>query len=438
MRPAARFREWTGRMNWLLAASGAVVAATLAPLVLALALYAWSLASRPRGSRAGGRAAGPVEFVIVSRADSRTLQSLLDVVSETRRRYPGRRIWIVVDHDSEGLDVLRGMAGEAGFRLVVVPEGYGRGRHKARAIQYFIDCCVDEDKWYVFLDDDSYPLDPGIEEHLDPEIPVYNGVIVARPGRSLVSWVADSTRYVHSLTRNRAALARLHKPLYGLHGELLVARGSVLRSVEFATDSIVEDTHYAARLMRAGIPVGLVPVRVSILSPNSVLDLWRQRSRWNLGVLRDIARGRYPLLLALHRGADALAWLASPLAPAAWIMLLGHAAASSPAVFHGLALLGSSLIAASVAGHLVLPAVTGPGALARAILAAPLAALAQLLSPLYALVAGVVEARRFTVIDKNVVVAGDAVASPLGDPSLNPPGPATGSPVSSPYRGLLA
>ena len=380
------------------------------------------------------------EFVIVSRANERTLQSLIEVIEKTRTLYPDKRIWVVVDHDSEGLPVLRSLRWELGFHIVVVPPDYRRGRHKARAIQYFIDRYVREDTWYVFLDDDSYPIEAGIEEYLDPHIPVYNGIILPRKGKSRLAWLADSTRYFHSLTRNRMALGYVGKPLYGLHGELLVVHGSVLRRIEFATDSIVEDTNYAGRLMRAGVPVGLLPIRVSILSPNSVIDLWRQRTRWNIGVLRDIVRGRYPRLLALYRGVDALAWILSPLVFPAFI--LAHR--MNPEMSPALVAAGLVLLAVGLSSHLILPVRTkGLLGAVEALMFFPLTLIVQALGPLYALVMAPLEARGFIVIDKNVVAEENPegkLEGPLGDPQLAPLAQASsvGSPDRSPYRGFVS
>ncbi len=412
-----------------LAVSLVVIVATLAPSLLALAAYAASLRA---GRRHGTPSGGPVEFVVVSKAGNETIQSLLEVISETRRRYPGRRIWLVVDDDSEGLPVLSELSGDLGYSLVVVPSTYRRGRHKSRAIQYFIDYYVKEDRWYVFLDDDSYPLDSNLEDHLTVEIPAYNGVIYPRRGRSIVAWLADSTRYFHSVTRNRTAMARLGVPLYGFHGELLVVHGSVLKRIPFATDSIVEDTMYAARLARAGVPVGMLPVRVSILSPHSVHDLWRQRTRWNLGVLRDIVRGRYPPLIALYRGADAIAWLAAPFAPLAWAYAImtvgGH--------LH-LSLLGLLMLSVAFAAHMLLPvSVEGVRGL-RYLPLVPAAMAGNALSSVYALIAWPLMSRRFVIIDKRIVVEESRRVPPAENPMLEPKVPATGAPTGRPYRGMV-
>ncbi len=424
-------------MNPALAVAIAIISVNLLSVILGILqpIVAGRAQKLPRPLR--GR---DIEFVIVSRASEKTLQSLIEVIEKTRTLYPDKRIWVVVDHDSEGLSLLRSLRWELGFQIVVVPADYRRGRHKARAIQYFIDNYVRDDMWYVFLDDDSYPVETGIEEYLDPRIPVYNGIIFPRKGKSRLAWLADSTRFFHSITRNRMAMGYVRKPLYGLHGELLVAHGSVLRRIEFATDSIVEDTNYAGRLMRAGIPVGRLPIRVSILSPNSVVDLWRQRTRWNIGVLRDIVKGRYPRLLALYRGLDAMAWLLSPfLFPA---FLLAHRA--HPHLYFSLVAAGLVLLAIGLASHLVLPVKTkGIIGAIEALVFFPITLIIQALGPIYAMVMAPLEARGFILIDKNVVAEENPegkLEGPLGDPQLAPLAQASsvGSPDRSPYRGFVS
>jgi egghead protein (zeste-white 4 protein) len=292
-------------------------AMALSPLILALL---------PRRDACRGPKRGPdeVEFVVVTKALRGVLPTLREVLERLRDGFPGYKVWVVTDDDSPGLEELVSWKRILGFHLVVVPSSYRRGKFKSRAIQYFIDYYVDPRKWYVFLDDDSYPLDDKFLCQLDPSVPVYNGIIYPRRGRSLLAWLADGSRFFHSISRQRFALGILHKPVYGLHGELLIVRGDVLRRVPMASDSIVEDTLYAARLIRAGIPAGMVSTRVSILSPNSIRDFWRQRARWQLGILRDIVRGLYPPSLALTRAADILVWLLAPASPLLWAYIGLH------------------------------------------------------------------------------------------------------------------
>ncbi len=379
-----------------LAAVALQVGAAVSSLLLAplLARRGWACARR--------RGPGEVEFVITTKATEGVMGVLREVIERVRRGFPGYTIWVVADHDSPGLGELRLWRWELGFNLVVVPRDYRRGRYKSRAIQYFIDNYVDEDKWYVFLDDDSYPLDDRFLCELRDDVPVYNGHIYPRRGRSLLAWLADGSRYYNSITRQRLALGLLHKPVYGLHGELLIVKGWVLKRVPMASDSLAEDSLYAARLIRAGIPVGMVSTRVSILSPHSVVDFWRQRARWNLGALRDMARGLYPPSMMAGKGVDITLWLLAPLSPLFW----GILAASLHGHPHGLealALAGTGLYALFVANHgLVAARELGPlRGLLLVGLSIPALTLLYYLSPVYATLKAGELGRRFVIIEKS-------------------------------------
>lgn len=83
--------------------------------------------------------------------------------------------------------------------------------------------------------------------------------------------------------------------------------------IGFNTDSLTEDSWFAARLIERGIPVGQVSTRVSIQSPPTIRDFMVQRSRWFLGRLRDFLRGEYPALMMLAYLLELLFMLLFPL-----------------------------------------------------------------------------------------------------------------------------
>ena len=383
----------------LLLAVGATAVSTLAAPLAAL------LGREARGRRC--RRPGRVEFVVVTKASNSVLDVLDETISRVREMFPRHRLWIVTDEGADGIRYLRHLQEHNGgfVRLVIVPSSYEKGKYKARAINYFIENYVDDDTWYVFLDDDSYPLDGRFLCELDPSRAlVYQGIIAPRRGRSLIAWLADASRYYHDAFRNRLALGLLGKPIYGLHGELLIVRGSVLKAIGFETDSLAEDTWFAGQLIRRGVRVRQVTSHVSILSPNSVVDMWRQRARWNLGVLRDILKGRYPVSLALARGVDAVVWLVSPFMP-----LVFYLAVRSPLAEMGLLAraLGVLLMLAGIASNTVYPAmVMGLRGALLALAALPGVMAAMMVAPLYALPRLHVFLSSFVVIDKRV--AGEA------------------------------
>ncbi len=260
-----------------------------------------------------------VDIVFTSKATRSVVDVLVESIRETRRRLPLARIWVVVDEGAEGIPVLKRYSSVYRFLLVVVPKEYRKGMFKARAMNYFAEFFADNNRWYVFLDDDSYPLDKNFLCEINTSIHVYNGVLCPRLGRSFLTWLMDSARFFFDISIARFMLRVLHRPLAGLHGELLIVHGSVLRSIGFDTDSTVEDAWFASRLLEKGYRVSQVDTLVSILSPNSIVDLWRQRGRWYTGWLRELIRGGFTGAMRLVALLHVTVW---SLAPIGLIMLV--------------------------------------------------------------------------------------------------------------------
>ncbi len=256
-----------------------------------------------------------INFVIVTKGSIFVYRSLVDVIKNVRKIFPHESLWVVTDEGASLIPTLKEMSKHESFELVIVPRNYNKGKFKARALNYFVERYVKSDEWYVFLDDDSYPLDRNFLCEIDDKIPVYNGILVPRKGGNLFTWLADGVRYYSDITKHRFALEKLRKAVYGLHGELLIVKGWVLKLIGFNTDSISEDSWFAAKLVERGVPVGQVSTKVSILSPMTFLDFARQRGRWFAGRFRDFLRGEYPLIMSLAYLQELLLALALPLSP---------------------------------------------------------------------------------------------------------------------------
>lgn len=225
-----------------------------------------------------------VEFVIPSVADGRTMKVLRETVNVLRRRFPGYKVWIVVDEGHEvRLD---------GAETVVVPSDFDGKPCKGRALEYFRRFYAKENVWYCFLDDDSYPLDDSFLF----EIPYYeergyvaaNGVLVPRKGKSKLCYVLDHLRYWDDLFIFRFNTGLLGRPYIGFHGELLIVHGAVLKKVNFSVTSITEDFNFAQKLLRLGYKTWQSRTRVSIKSPNNLKDFWKQRARWIKGIIYEL------------------------------------------------------------------------------------------------------------------------------------------------------
>ncbi|MEM0001674.1 MAG: glycosyltransferase family 2 protein [Desulfurococcaceae archaeon] len=242
---------------------------------------------KPRRDRKRAR---NVEIVIVSKADYKVKNSLMETVEYHVKKYG--KVIVVVD---EGAPLTNLLTRRHGVKLIEVPSNYRRDLiGKGRALQYFVDCCVDENKWYVFIDDDNLILDDSFLY----EIPFYekegyvaaNGVLVPRPGRSNVAYVMDWIRFMDDILLYRFFTGLLGKPLLGLHGDLLIAKGKVLKEIGFNRKTLTEDFEFASELVKKGYKTWQSATKVSIKSPNSVKDLVLQRGRWFKGLVYGIRR----------------------------------------------------------------------------------------------------------------------------------------------------
>ncbi|MEM4717931.1 MAG: glycosyltransferase family 2 protein [Desulfurococcaceae archaeon] len=241
-------------------------------------------------SKRGIRKAGNVEVVIVSKADHKVRNALLESVQFHLRKC-GKLI-VVIDQGAPLAGLLRKIKG---VKLIEVPSKYRPDLvAKGRALQFFVECCVEMDKWYVFIDDDNLILD----DMFLYEIPIYdkdgfvaaNGILVPRPGRSNIAFAMDWVRFMDDVLLYRFFTGLIGKPLLGLHGDLLIVKGSVLKEIGFNKRSLTEDFEFAAELVKRGYKTWQSSTRVSIKSPNSIKDLVLQRGRWIKGVVNGIKK----------------------------------------------------------------------------------------------------------------------------------------------------
>jgi len=235
-----------------------------------------------------------VEFVIVTVANNKVKNTLMESLTSLRRRFRDKVVWVVVDEGAELIPFLNSLSFSDPFlRLVVVPKEYLSGRRgKVRAMSYFVKYFVNDDVWYVFLDDDNIVLN----DDFLYEIPYYeekgyvafNPILKPRKSRSVLAYVIDWFRYFNDLTIYRFFTGFLGIPLLGLHGELLGVKGSVLSELDLTFNSITEDFRIAAELVKKGYKTWQSSTVVSIKSPNSIKDFQMQRARWFKGLIHDL------------------------------------------------------------------------------------------------------------------------------------------------------
>lgn len=222
--------------------------------------------------------------VLVTIASEDVRETLYEAIEHNRTLLSEYEFRVLIDEGAELQPELEDMDVD----LVVVPDSFESDAvAKGRAMQYFVEQHVTEDRWYAFLDDDN--LVQGREflyeipaQETDGRL-VMNSILVPRPGGSTIAFAIDHMRTLFDFTFFRTCTGLLGRPYAGLHGELLCARGDVLTTVGFDRASIVEDFAFADELVRRGIRTWQSQTVTSILSPRTLDGYFTQRARWFTG-----------------------------------------------------------------------------------------------------------------------------------------------------------
>ena len=276
-------------------------------------------------AKSGNTKCNYIEFVIPTVASKSVRNSLLECIEQTNTRFPDVPLSILVDEGSELFDelllsltnsgteinhlqsglvstvlmsssIMPQLIGKriAPIEVVIVPNRYRQDLlGKGRAMNYFIESRVEEDKWYSFIDDDNIILDSNILY----EIPYYekmgyvacNLVIVPREGKSKTAHIMDYIRRFNDLTIFRFFTGMCKKPMLGLHGEVLTVKGTALKEIGYDNRTLTEDFRFAAEsIKRKKVKTWQSSTKVSIKSANSLHDLLNQRGRWFKGIAMDL------------------------------------------------------------------------------------------------------------------------------------------------------
>lgn len=233
-----------------------------------------------------------VELIVVSIANEKVKNSLFETLENIGRL--GLKFSVLVDQGAVLIPQL------TPYNVLVVPKTFkphliGKGR----AIDYFIEVYVQKDMWYGFVDDDNLVLDTDFLY----EIPYYdqhgyvamNPLLVMRKGKSSLTYIMDSIRLFDDLTVYRFFTGLLGKPLAGLHGELLCAKGEVLKAIGYDYRTITEDFHFSTELIKRGYKTWQSHTKVSLKSPHNLHDLMRQRGRWFKGIVLELKNSTAPM-----------------------------------------------------------------------------------------------------------------------------------------------
>ncbi len=269
--------------------------------------------------KSGGEDRKTVDIVITTLGDERLLSALSVVVDKTTSLSNGKVYLLTEENASE--KVLE-YARSAGLVVLLVPKEWNDGKAKGRAIWWFAQNVADENRWYMFLDDDSYPLDNRFQYDVaryDEEGKLLgNCILVPRKGRALIPHLCDNLRYADDRFSLGLALNHLGKPVFGMHGEGMLVRGDILKQYWKDITSIVEDAEFGISA-GAGTKFFRSRTEISILSPHSIGDFWMQRRRWYLGLVSILPK--FPLLSRVLVSIRMLAWSLGFLGIIGWILV---------------------------------------------------------------------------------------------------------------------
>jgi hypothetical protein len=201
-------------------------------------------------------------------------------------------------------------------------------RYKARALEYFRQQQrFGSGDWVLHLDEESALDAQGLRAcqeycrrspYLYGQGPIfYNNY---QFWRYPVVTAADCIRAADDVAKFHLQLARLRRPIFGLHGSFLLVKGSLEDEITWDLQgSLVEDYAFAVECMRRGFGVGEVAGIVREQSAKTLVDFLRQRRRWLVGI-RGLSR------MSPWARLWTILWSASPLVRAAVLVdvLAGH------------------------------------------------------------------------------------------------------------------
>ena len=142
-----------------------------------------------------------MDIVIVSKASKSVEGVLFESIRHNATLLNSYHINIVIDENSELYTHLKiFIKSFKNIELIIVPKSFNCiAIAKGRAIEYFIQTRVKENRWYTFIDDDNLILDKKFlcetTWYSQNGYDVGNGMIHARQGKSKISFIADELRY---------------------------------------------------------------------------------------------------------------------------------------------------------------------------------------------------------------------------------------------------
>jgi len=133
-----------------------------------------------------------------------------------------------------------------------------------------------------------------------------NPILIPRKESNIFTYIMEYIRYGDDLTVFRFFTGLLKQPLTGFHGELLIVKGKTLKEIGYRTPGMVEDFRFALEIVKKEYKTWQTSTKVSIRPPNSLFDIFNQRSRWYKGIIMEFRH--CPFLMKIIIGLRLIIW----------------------------------------------------------------------------------------------------------------------------------
>jgi cellulose synthase/poly-beta-1,6-N-acetylglucosamine synthase-like glycosyltransferase len=231
-------------------------------------------------------------------------------------RHPNFEVIVIVGHDDPGTTaVAKEVAARHADRVRVVVD-HNERKNKPRALNTALPGCTGD---VIGVFDAEDEVHPDLLRHVDHTLRA-TGAHVVQGGVQLINFHSSWYSLRNCLEYYFWFRSRLHlqaeKGFIPLGGNTVFVRADVLRAAGgWDGDCLAEDCDLGVRLSSSGSPVVVSydPVMVTREeTPDSLMGLYKQRTRWNQGFIQVFRKGDWKRLPGFRRRMLARYTLATP------------------------------------------------------------------------------------------------------------------------------
>lgn len=203
--------------------------------------------------------------------------------------------FIILTDDNEYTKSLKEIIpNQVGFCITPKDFKTHKAKYKSRALEYFrITHNLTVNDWVLHLDEESIidqsNFDVCLQFIMKNKYKIGQGVILYNSHnyfKNKLLTVLDSIRVTDDLGRYNFQYKILHKPIFGYHGSFLLLNGEVENKVTWDhehSDNLTEDFSFAMKSWE--YECGCIQAVIREVSPNNLIDFFKQRRRWFIGIL---------------------------------------------------------------------------------------------------------------------------------------------------------